>query len=274
MNDKKKDFCFEDFKSPDRSHAPIYGWVWDGPLSYEKIDAQIAEMRRLGICAFYIIPEPQNFRPTTMPTRMDHNYLTTTYFEYYRYAMDKAEENGMECWLYDEAGWPSGGACGQVLFEHPECARRHLRRYKKQYKSGEIYRKTREDEAVFVGGVMLGDGYAFDNDTEADVYDSYAQAWERPGIPDYPDLTMKESTEAFLNITHEQYKVHLGDKFGKTMTAVFTDEPKSPGLPFRAELCKAYEQKYRESILPHLPVLYGAVPLNEENIKYKVLKMV
>ena len=126
MYHNKKILTTEEFLAPDRNFAPIYAWVWNGRLSGEKIDAQIEEMRRLGIRAFYIIPEPQNFRPTSIPTRLDPNYLTPAYFQFYRYAMERAREYGMECWLYDEGGWPSGGACGRVLYEYPEIGRAHV----------------------------------------------------------------------------------------------------------------------------------------------------
>ena len=269
MRLQENGFSVAAFQAPGKEYAPIYSWVWNGPLTEEKIDAQIGEMRRLGIRAFYIIPEPQSFRPAIMPTRMDPNYLTPEYFRYYRYAMDRAREYGMECWLYDEGGWPSGGACGRVLFEYPEYAKRNLRYYTRLYKAGERYCAAGEDSAAFIDGRMIEDGYAFDGDTEVTVYESGVFAWEAPGIPDYPDLTMQEATQAFIRITHEQYKEHLGAHFGDTMTAVFTDEPKAPNLPFRAEMCRMYEEQYGESILPHLPVIAGTVPLNEGNIEYR-----
>ncbi len=269
MSPNEKSFTHDAFQSPEKSYSPIYAWVWNGPLSEEKINAQIEEMCRLGIRAFYIIPEPQNFRPTAMPTQLDPNYLTPAYFQYFRYATERAREYGMECWLYDEGGWPSGGACGRVLYEYPEYAKRNLRHYTRQYRQGEQYCRSGAAEAVFLDGCMIDDGYLFDADVEVSVYDSVASAWEGPGVPDYPDITVKEATQAFLRITHEQYKAHLGEHFGQTITAVFTDEPKAPYLPFRDELCRMYEEQYGESILPHVPVLLGKEPLNENNIEYK-----
>ena len=269
MYHNKKILTTEEFLAPDRNFAPIYAWVWNGQLSEEKIDAQIEEMRRLGIRAFYIIPEPQNFRPTSIPTRLDPNYLTPAYFQFYRYAMEQAREYGMECWLYDEGGWPSGGACGRVLYEYPEYAKRVLHHYTRQYKAGEHYHSASGAEASFCNGRMIDDGHVFDADTEVSVYCSRVSAWEAPGVPDYPDLTVKEATQAFLRITHEQYKAHLGELFGNVVTAVFTDEPKAPCLPFREALCRQYEERYGESILPYLPVLMGEEPLNERNIEYR-----
>ena len=56
---------------------------------------------------------------------------------------------------------------------------------------------------------MLEDGYIFDTDAEVTVYESHVSAWEAPGIQDYPDLTVKEATQAFIRITHEKYKEYL-----------------------------------------------------------------
>jgi len=264
-------FSYESFVSPHEKNTPIYAWVWNGELSEEGIDAQLAEMNHLGIRAFYIIPEPQSFRPTTMPTRMDPNYLTKSYFAYYRYTLEQAKRYGMKCWLYDEGGWPSGGACGQVLYKYPEYAKRYLHAFTQTYHAGDVYKRPTEDTAAaFIdNNQMIDEGYTFSADTEVQIYDSYASAWEAPGIPDYPDLTVKGATKAFLEITHEQYKAHLGEHFGDTVTAVFTDEPYAPTLPFREELCLMYEEEYGESILQYLPVLAGKVPLTEENIEIR-----
>jgi len=46
-----------------------------------------------------------------MPTDLAPEYLSPEYPELYAYAMRRAGELGMLCWLYDEGGWPSGGAC-------------------------------------------------------------------------------------------------------------------------------------------------------------------
>ena len=42
------------------------------------------------------------------------------YFDMIGIMVDQAEQSGMNFWLYDEGGWPSGGACGQVYDADPE----------------------------------------------------------------------------------------------------------------------------------------------------------
>ena len=96
-----KNFDINSFIFPDVSYAPIYVWVWNDICTRELIDDQIAEMRSLGIRAFYILPEPKEFRPDSMPTNLSPEYLSEEFFELCAYAIDKGTSLGMNCWIYD-----------------------------------------------------------------------------------------------------------------------------------------------------------------------------
>ena len=119
MKNKDK-FDINSFISPDVFHAPVYVWVWNDVCTREIIDEQLAEMQNLGIRAFYILPEPKDFRPDSMPTNLTPDYLTDDIFELCNYAIKRGKALGMNCWIYDEGGWPSGSACGKVTEDHPE----------------------------------------------------------------------------------------------------------------------------------------------------------
>ena len=56
-------FSKDKFEVPPKVFAPVYNWVWNGPVSREETDRQLDEMERLGIRAVCIIPEPKGFRP-------------------------------------------------------------------------------------------------------------------------------------------------------------------------------------------------------------------
>ena len=60
-------FNINNFLTPDVSCAPVYIWVWNDACTKEIIDTQLNEMQNLGIRAFYILPEPKDFRPGSMP---------------------------------------------------------------------------------------------------------------------------------------------------------------------------------------------------------------
>ena len=113
-------FQIDNFFSPDVSHAPVYVWVWNDTCTKEIIDAQLKEMQNLGIRAFYILPEPKDFRSDSMPTNLTPDYLTDEFFELSQYAIKQGKALNMNCWIYDEGGWPSGSACGKVTKAHPE----------------------------------------------------------------------------------------------------------------------------------------------------------
>ena len=119
MNNNDK-FEIKSFISPDITYSPVYIWVWNDICTREIIDEQLSEMQNLGIRAFYILPEPKDFRPNSMPTNLSPDYLSPEFFELCAYAINKGTSLGMNCWIYDEGGWPSGSACGKVIKEHPE----------------------------------------------------------------------------------------------------------------------------------------------------------
>ena len=72
---KEKRFDPAAFENPSAFASPVYSWVWNSPISEELIMEQLDEMQEEGIRAFYIIPEPKEFRPATMRTTMEPEYL-------------------------------------------------------------------------------------------------------------------------------------------------------------------------------------------------------
>ena len=252
-NDK---FDIKSFVSPDISCAPVYIWVWNDICTRENIDTQLEEMQNLGIRSFYILPEPKEFRPDSMPTNLEPEYLSDEYAELCLYAFEQGKKLGMNCWIYDEGGWPSGSACGKVMKDHPEFGRETLEWRELAFVKGEVYKKSGPDVlAGFVNNEIIKDGDIFGNYSVVTEY-FIAKATDSS----YPDLLKKEATEYFIEITHKKYK--LCDN----VTAVFTDEPKAPSGAFNKELKEKYESLYGESILPQLPLLAGKANVTQENV--------
>lgn len=253
-----KKFSEESFSSPEKSYSPFYSWIWNAPVTKEETDRQLDEFVRLGIKAFYIIPEPKTFRPASMPTMLEPDYLTEPYYEAYAYALKSAFSRGMIAWIYDEGGWPSGGACGRVLLKRPDLARRGLAQRKISFKAGDSYIPSEDAASAFLdSGEMIEKGYVFTSDTDVNEYFSERTYFKWQGVPDYPDLTLAESTDAFIEETFPGYDKTLSEHFGGEITAVFSDEPCAPSpVPFRPEIEEEYERRYGESIRPHLDVLW------------------
>lgn len=249
-------FEIEKFITPNVSFAPVYIWVWNDVCTREIIDNQLAEMQNLGIRAFYILPEPKEFRPNSMPTNLEPEYLSDEYAELCLYAFEQGKKLGMNCWIYDEGGWPSGSACGKVIKDRPEFAKQVLMAYERKFSAGETYHKINPNTvASFIDdSIMISDGHIFAEDSAVSEYVCEKENGS------YPDLLNKNATEYFIEITHKKYK--LSDN----VTAVFTDEPKAPTNAFNAELVEKYESVYGESVLPHFPLIAGRVDVTEENV--------
>lgn len=266
MRNQQK-FEMEQFRAPDISCASVYIWVWNDVCTRARIDEQLSEMQRLGIRAFYILPEPKGFRPDSMPTNLTPDYLSEDYFALCAYAIEKGGALGMRCWIYDEGGWPSGGACGQVLRDHPEYARQTLKICERAVSAGEVYQKTLPDvlAAFLPDQQMIAQGQRIAAET---VIAEYSLEQKINGQADYPDLLNKDATEYFLKITHEGYARAMAGALGKTVTAVFTDEPKAPARAFNQTLAGQYETLYGESVLPYLPLIAGRAAETPENARF------
>lgn len=209
MKNKVK-FDLNSFIAPDVSYAPVYIWVWNDVCTREIIDEQLTEMQRLGIRAFYILPEPKDFRPESMPTNLSPEYLSTEYFELCAYAIDKGNSLGMSCWIYDEGGWPSGSACGKVVKDHPEYAlggkypdllNEKATDYFIEITHDKYASATRNFTAVFTD-----EPKASSNPFNKDLAARYEQLYGESVLPYLPLIENKEKpTEENVHILHRWY---------------------------------------------------------------------
>ena len=271
LGKKNAVFTAENFKNPGGKYGSVYNWSWSCPLSKEQTDKCLEKFAELGITGLAVIPMPKEFRPTQQPTFLEPGYLTPAFLEAYKYAFEKAFSLGITTWFYDEGGWPSGMGCGKVLLAHPEDARYELRCDDKEFKKGEVYSKPEKIIAAFIGAKQIEDGYVFEEDTTVGEYYRLRAFCLGAGHPDVPDLTYRKSTEDYIETVHEPHKKYLGEYFGSKVTAVFTDEPHGPSIPFREEFVAEFERRLGKSIVPYLPYLADKVPQTEEGAKVRVL---
>ncbi|MBO4472991.1 MAG: hypothetical protein J5765_04195 [Clostridia bacterium] len=259
------------FLSPDDAYSPIYTWMWNARLSREETDRQIEEMRRLGIKRFYILPMPKSFRPTSFPTPLEPEYLSDGYFEEYRYALDRAKEAGMSAWLYDEGGWPSGGACGQVMLADPTLVQEHIELREKTVRKGETYHRQPDVEAAFFGNIRISQGSIIPNDGTVDEYVRVNTSFPIVSSADLPDITKAGASETFIKLTHERYAKSVGDLTKAGVTALFTDEPTAPRpFPYTDEIKALFRKRFGEEIEDHLPVLLGRVKPSKRSAEIKI----
>lgn len=238
-------FSVEAFKSPRTEFYPAFTWTWSDPLSKEEIKRQLDEYVANGVRFLYILPQPRNFRPNSMPTNLEPDYLTEEYFEMYRHAAEYALEKGMQLWLYDEGGWPSGSACGLVLKNKPHLSYRQMdvREMPSPYEPGS------NALAAFCEGKRVEVGFESDK--------PILEYYHKMKNMIFPNIGDAETTDEFIRLTHEEYKKHLGHLFGKGMTAVFTDEPHVSRLGFYPGFEEKFKERYGYDLLDHLPELFA-----------------
>lgn len=212
-NDK---FDINSFISPDVFHSPVYVWVWNDVCTKKIIDEQLKEMQHLGIRAFYILPEPKEFRPDSMPTNLTPDYLTPEFFDLCKYAIKQAKSLGMNCWIYDEGGWPSGSACGKVTEAHPEYSVKNssypdlLNKKATEYFIEITHEKYAsaigEDFKDYVTAVFTDEPKAPFTASNKELQDRYKELYGEP-ISQYLPLIKGEvaPTEENVHILHQWY---------------------------------------------------------------------
>jgi len=208
----------------DDSFAPAFFWWWNSKLDAAALCRQVDAFHDLGARTLCIHPFPQAFRPGRFPSDMAPDYLTDDYLRIYRAVTDHAAAKGMTCWLYDEGGWPSGGACGQVLARDPE---RFAQRWMTLDKAGN------------------------------------PKILRLPPRPDlmapYPSVLEPGSTETFLALTHAKLAPCVGHHFGQAVPWVFTDEPCAPnghvGIPWCSDFAAFFRAQKGYDLMPHVPAL-------------------
>jgi hypothetical protein len=76
--------------------------------------------------------------------------------------------------------------------------------------------------------------------------------------PTEPDRLNPEATRGFLRLTHERYAATLGDRFGKQIQAIFTDEPKyACGRPWTRDMFPAFKAQFGYDLPPRLWMLFS-----------------
>ena len=158
---------------------------------------------------------------------------------------------GMRTWIYDEKGYPSGTGGGYVTENHPEFIARGLYCYDywRVISGPSVYRADVPDTKLWKAMLVPKDGgdpidvtsclngnNVLYIDVPAGQYYLFmmcvrrlfdgTHATESYSEPrNYISLSDKKAVETFISCTHENYRAHIGDEFGKGVLAMFTDEP-------------------------------------------------
>lgn len=222
-------------------------------------------------------------------TGMNTEYLGDEFMDMVSDCNETAKQKDMLCWLYDEDRYASGFGGGYVT-KDIQYRERYLLftpcRQDGYEKDRETFqRKCRQGEEpkgyfVMAYRVRLTMGYlegyvaeqeesirCGDGETIWYAYltvDEKSSWWNNQT---YVNTLDKPALDRFIHITHERYYEKVGADFGKSIPAIFTDEPqfaemenlnfaeekKPVRLPFTDDFDESFQTAYRASLLEHLP---------------------
>lgn len=242
---------WDEIKEPESRFRPHPLWSWNDGLEAQLCREEIDEMAKAGIGGFFMHAR----------TGLSTKYLSEKWMEVTQDCIRYACEKGLIPWGYDEDGWPSGFAGGQVQKEYPETVITWL-----ECRPGEEV--SEQDEILL--RFRLGEDGAYEA-VEADPFFAIVVR----SNPGYVDLLNPETTKAFIRLTHQKYKESLsGEAWGK-LGGFFTDEPqfKRENIPWSAILEKEFEAAFGYSVRERLPALFFDVK-DAEAVRYDFYSLV
>ena len=260
------------FKNPTAEYRGTPFWAWNCDLKAEELCRQIDIFKEMGLGGFHM----------HCRDGMSTTYLSEGFMGLVKACTDHAKKNEMLAWLYDEDKWPSGFGGGYVTKDNAFRQRYLTFTCDPNYPSrvtslllarfdvvlGEdkclkSYRKLAEGEEAegtlwYIWRELAGKSPWYNNES-------------------YVDTLNPKAIEKFIEVTHEKYLATVGDEFGKTVPAIFTDEPQfmrkgtlafadsrqNVHLPWTDDLEETFTATYGASLVDHLPELLWDLPNGE-----------
>ena len=211
----------------ENKYKPVPFWSWNDELDPKELCDQIEWMHDNGIGGFFMHARGG----------LTTSYLGEKWFEAVEACLKKAKELDMEAYAYDENGWPSGFAGGELLKDETNCDMYFTYKYGPYDKEAKVSFDVSGDKAIKVNnGNYVLNIYLHTSNSTADICN-------------------KDVVRKFINLTHEEYKKH--DIYGN-LRGFFTDEPQYYrwNVPFTRVLPKYFEEHYHEDVFDRLALLF------------------
>ena len=233
MLNKSAEKAFEEkFKNPDKEYRAAPFWSWNARLDKALLKKQIGYFKEMGFGGFYMHPRGG----------METPYMSEEYIEAIAECIKAAERKDMFACLYDEDRWPSGFAGGMVT-KTPKYRQRAIYITNNADKVPPLCddreKAIEEGKAYLVGCYdvnLTKDGYlenyrciTQDETAEFHKYFVYSKTEEISGKYNnqtYTDIMQKDAIKEFISVTHNVLYKNFGDKYGKTIPNIFSDEPR------------------------------------------------
>ena len=293
-----KELSKELFENPTSEYRGTPFWAWNTTLRKEELLWQIDRLKEMGLGGYH------------MHTRsgMATKYLSEEFMDLIKACNEHGKKVGMLSWLYDEDRWPSGAAGGIVTKNPkyrqkfiyftqiaPDEIKKHAEKQKNNPAAGDAGIAAELSEVVDPQtGYETGKSYllgcydvTLNDDGTIQSYKKIevdapacGKKWfayvctPRPSgwynNQTYIDTLDKESMAEFIRVTYEAYKDAVGEDFGGSVPAIFTDEPQfqrketlafansqqDVRLPWTTTAAESFESRYGYSLLEKLPELF------------------
>ncbi len=212
----------KNFTDPPREFSVMPFWFWNDTLKADEIVRQIKDFDEHGVYGFVIHPR------MGLPAGM--KFLSPEMLRLMKVAIEEAERRKMKVILYDEGSYPSGSCEGQVVARNPAHAARGLTKI--DLNPGEDPKLEKGWNLVSIGKRTDGQRFAVvETPSEGHIRGLH---WtdEEKGKEDLPpagDILNPEAVTSFIELVYDRFAANFGTHFGKTVIAVFTDEPNPLG---------------------------------------------
>ncbi len=262
------------FREPTNEYRGAPFWAWNGGLDKQELAWQIDLFQKMGFGGF------------NMHVRqgLEVDYLSDEFFDAVRFCAQKAQEKGMYAWAYDEDRWPSGNAGGKVT-EDVRFRQRYLLHTVTPLARDTMDPQEALDQGVplFLGAFsvsvsengILTDFHRADKDASAQDMRYYYCITCMDGEPRFngqthSDNLQKACVDRFIQLTHQQYAEQVGQYFGGSIPAIFTDEPQNvysqclksgfslddAMLPYTVDFSDSFLEAFGYDLRQRLPELF------------------
>ncbi len=218
-------------------NAPVPFWFWNGDQQEAEITRQLDFAKAGGWRGLAVHARVGNKTP----------YVSDRWMELFRHTCIEAKKRGLEIWLYDEEGFPSGTVGGRLPARGEKFQEKYL-----------IWHQVAPSEAAAVPDVIAS----------FPVSETEVLLFQRCVGDQFTDMLNPEAAEAFLEMTHEKYADCAGEFFGNTVTMVYTDDIgyhcgcwiSDRTLPWSDTFAQDFKQINGYSILENLSALILDLP--------------
>ncbi len=226
--------------NPTVKYRPIPFWSWNDKLDPAELRYQIREMHKQGLGGFFMHARGG----------LQTAYLSQEWMECVNACLDEAGKLGMDAWLYDENGWPSGFGGGLVNGLGEKYQQKYLRCEKK------ILKECGTENTI----AYYDENGKFISRTAPANPDMTVMRCYYEVNPYYVDNLDAEVVAEFIRVTHKFYYENIPANLLKAMKGIFTDEPQISrnGTPWSLVYEKEYKKKYGIDLIEDLPQLFFA----------------